>query len=114
MTTVGTQRAEMVNSFFGVDGVERIDGGFRGHTTVCRGRLRGLKSGGGADDLLAAIGAFRELFDGRSYVLVDSFGYSWNNVVMEAFDLDANAGVQQTPREYFQMYTAAFRHLSRT
>lgn len=114
MTTIGTQRASMINAFFGVDGVERIDGGFREHITVCRGRLRGLKSGGGADDLQAAISSFRNLFDGRSYVLVDSFGTAWNNVVMTAFDLDADGGVMQTPYEYFQLYTAAFQHLSRT
>jgi len=112
MVTGGTSRDAQRNTFFGVDGTEVIDGGFRSHTTTVKGRLFGLKSAGGVNDLSAAILVFRSWHDGLSHELIDMFNQAWENVRMESFNPDPM--VYQTGREYFVTYGATFEHLSRT
>lgn len=108
--TSGTTRDAQTNAYFGISGMEELDGGFRGHMTMVSGRLVGFKAAGGLGDLIAALAAFRNLFDGNAYTLVDSFGAAWNNVKMESFD--PQPPVIQTPDQWFVTYTALFKHLS--
>lgn len=94
------------NAFFGVNGKESLAGGTRGFVTIASGVLCGDTAG----DLAAALGNFWALADGRSHVLIDSFGVAWPDVTLDSFEPDEP--VRQDPtRGYFVRYSARFEHL---
>jgi hypothetical protein len=73
MTVAENPRDEQMDAYFGVNGVERKDGGSRGRVARVRGRL----GGEGAAGLLAAETLFRSYVDGVPRVLTDTIGGSW-------------------------------------
>ena len=112
MSLVETGRETQENTYFGIDGTETLDAGFRHHRTVVRGRLYGFKAAGGLSDLISAIILFRSYIDGNAYTLVDNLGLTWQNVKLESFTLDAQTGIMQSGDQWFQSYVAMFKHLS--
>ncbi len=106
MITTDQPREKQINGFFGLNGLETLDGGSRGRTT----EVRGLLEGSSAANLALTESAFRSYADGQTRVLVDNLGSTWANVCLETF---APAGrVRQSPQGvYFRTYRARFLHL---
>ncbi len=95
------------NTFPGVNGVESLTMGTRGGTTEVSGLLTGATSG----DLKTAEDAFRTTYNnGLAYTLVDTFGTSWTDVVLDSFS--PSPRVRRDPTYgYCRAYSARFRHL---
>ena len=107
MATADITRQSQVNSFFGINGLELLDGGFRGRVTRVRGVLHGASTLGlgGAENL------FRSLNDGAARTLVDTLGTAWANVRMQNFQ--PHGRVRQAPNgTFFRAYQAQFLHLA--
>jgi hypothetical protein len=106
MTTLDNPRAKQVNSFFGISGLETLDGGARGRFTDASGVL----SGSSSMMLAAAEAMFRSFNDGVARPLVDTLGTAWANVRLESFQPFGR--VKQSPYGYyFRPYRARFLHL---
>jgi hypothetical protein len=106
MNTEDHPREKQVNSFFGVSGLETLDGGSRGRYT----HASGLLFGSSAVALATAEALFRSYNDGIARILVDTFGTSWSNVRLESFLPQGR--VKQSPYGYyFRPYHARFFHL---
>jgi len=99
------QRQE--NEFAGVDGVETLTLGSRGLMTEVSGLLTGATSA----DLATAESTFRSYRDGNAYNLVDSYGTTWANVVLETFRPEGRIR-QDGYYGYLRPYRAVFRHLT--
>lgn len=107
MTTADIQRQSQVNSFFGINGLETLDGGFRGRVTKVRGVLYGTSALG----LASAENSFRSYHDGATRTLVDSLGMIWTNVRLTSFQ--PLGRVRQSPNgTFFRAYQAQFLHLA--
>ncbi len=107
MATADVARQSQVNSFFGINGLETLDGGFRGRVTKVRGVLSGSSSLG----LAAAENLFRSYNDGVARTLVDNLGMVWTNVRLMGFQ--PHGRVRQSPNgTYFRTYQAQFLHLT--
>ena len=107
MATADITRQSQVNSFFGINGLELLDGGFRGRVTKVRGVLYGASTLG----LAGAENLFRSLNDGATRTLVDSLGMAWTNVRMQSFQ--PHGRVRQAPNgTFFRAYQAQFLHLA--
>ncbi len=107
MTTTDHPRECQVNTFFGANGLESLDGGFRGRTT----RVRGVLFGRSALLLASAEGLFRSYNDGLARVLVDNLGTAWPNVRLFSFQPLGQAR-QSADGTYFRAYQAQFLHLA--
>ena len=83
MATAQTPREAQINAFFGVNGLECLDGGARGRVTFARGLL----VGNSALELNLAENLFRSYHDGQGRILVDNIGNTWPDVRMLAFNL---------------------------
>jgi hypothetical protein len=106
MSTVDQPRAKQVNSFFGLSGIEALDGGSRGRFT----EVGGLLYGPSPASLAAAESTFRSFDDGVARVLVDNLGSAWGNVCLQSFR--PMGRVRQSPYGYFfRAYKARFLHL---
>jgi hypothetical protein len=106
MSTVDSPREKQVNSFFGLSGLETLDGGSRGRVT----EVGGILYGAGPAALAGAETTFRSFDDGVSRVLVDSLGAAWGNVVLQSFR--PMGRVRQSPfGVFFRAYRARFLHL---
>jgi hypothetical protein len=106
MSTVDHPRAKQVNTYFGLSGIETLDGGSRGRFT----EVSGLLYGPGAATLAAAESTFRSFDDGVARTLVDNLGTAWGNVVLQSFR--PMGRVRQSPQGvYFRAYRARFLHL---
>ena len=106
MSTADHPRERQINSFFGLSGLETLDGGSRGRVTEVAGLLFGPSPGA----LGAAESTFRSYADGQTRALVDSLGTSWSNVRLESFQPQGR--VRQSPQGvYFRSYRARFLHL---
>ena len=109
MQTADNPRAQQQNAFFGLSGLESLDGGLRGRVTAVRGRLSGSSAGG----LAAAEDALRAFNDGAVHTLVDTLGTTWVNVKLDNFEPQGQ--VQRMPTAagviYTRAYTARFLHL---
>ena len=106
MSTVDSPREKQVNSFFGLSGLETLDGGSRGRVT----EVGGILYGAGPAALAGAETTFRSFDDGVSRVLVDSLGAAWRNVVLQSFR--PMGRVRQSPfGVFFRAYRARFLHL---
>lgn len=106
MSTVDSPREKQINSFFGLSGIETLDGGSRGRVT----EVGGILYGPGPAALAGAETTFRSFDDGVSRVLVDSLGTAWGNVVLHSFR--PMGRVRQSPfGVFFRAYKARFLHL---
>ena len=107
MTTSDNPRESQVNSFFGINGLETLDGGFRGRITNVRGVLYGQSAG----LLASAEGLIRTYNDGLARVLVDNLGTVWPNVRLLRFQPFGRIR-QSADGTYFRAYEAQFLHLA--
>ena len=106
MTTTDNPRENQLNAFFGLNGLESLDGGLRGRVTNVSGLIYSTPS--------ATLGSLEFLFrsynDGVARVLVDTLGTSWMNVRLESFTPIGR--VRQSPFGIlFRSYQARFLHL---
>lgn len=107
MATADIARQSQVNSFFGINGLETLDGGFRGRVTKVRGVLYGPTALG----LAGAENLFRSFNDGITRSLVDNMGMVWTNVRLMSFQPHGRA--RQSPDgTFFRAYQAQFFHLT--
>ena len=107
MATAQTPREAQINAFFGVNGLECLDGGARGRVTFARGLL----IGNSALELNLAENLFRSFHDGQARMLVDNMGNTWPDVRMLAF-LPVGRVRQSPSGVFFRPYVARFLHLS--
>jgi hypothetical protein len=107
MTTSDYPRETQVNSFFGINGLESLDGGFRGRIT----KANGVLSGQSAIILASAEGLFRSYNDGVVRILVDNLGTVWPNVRLLAFQPLGRVR-QSADGTYFRAYQAQFLHMT--
>lgn len=106
MTTCDNPRAKQLNAYFGLSGLESLDGGSRGRTT----NVSGLLYGESPAALAAVESQFRALNDGTSHTLVDTLGTVWPNVRLESFEPQGR--VRRSPTGIlFRAYSARFLHL---
>lgn len=107
METGQQPREAQVNAYFGLSGLERLDGGSRGlHTSVT-----GLLIADEAAGLAAAEALFRSFNDGKARLLVDTLGAVWPNVVYHEFRPHGKVGRTADGR-CFRSYQATFFHLT--
>ena len=106
MSTADFPREKQINAYFGISGLEALDGGLRGRST----NVMGLLSGPVAAGLAGAEALFRSYNDGVARTLVDQFGTSWANVRLELF-LPWGRVKQSPSGYYFRPYHARFLHL---
>lgn len=107
MVTSNIERSVQENSFFGVDGVETLDGGFRGRITTASGILFGDSPSACA----SAVETFRSFDDGAYDTLVDTAGFSWDFVRLRTFHPQERAYFN-TGLGWCRNYTATFHHLA--
>jgi hypothetical protein len=106
MNTADNPRERQLNSFFGLSGLESLDGGLRGRVT----QVSGLLYGNSPAALAAAESQFRTFNDGVARTLVDTLGITWTNVCLEAFQPQGR--IRQSPSGIlFRAYKARFLHL---
>lgn len=106
MLTADNPREKQLNAFFGLSGLESLDGGLRGRVT----RVSGLLYGSSPLALAGAEATFRSFNDGTTRTLVDTLGVSWPSVRLEAFEPQGK--VRQSPGGIlFRAYQARFLHL---
>lgn len=107
MSTSPLTRAQQTNSFFGLSGVEIIDGGSRGMATDATGFLYG--------NSLAALSAsenhFRSMSDGIARPFVDMMGTIWSNVLLQAYRPRGRI-LCSANGYYLRAYQARFFHLN--
>jgi hypothetical protein len=106
MSTADNTRESQTNTFFGLSGLETLDGGFRGRLT----RVRGVLSGISALGLAEAEGLFRSYNDGVARLLVDTSGTAWPNVKLRTFQPQGRVR-QSINGTFFRAYQATFQHL---
>lgn len=79
MNTAANPKSRQINAYPGADGLEVLDHGSRGGTTVVEGAIGSVSAPG----LSAAEQSLRSLqVDGGAYVLVDTLGRSWGGVIL--------------------------------
>jgi hypothetical protein len=106
MTTVDNPREKQLNAFFGLSGLESLDGGSRGRVT----HVTGLLFGGSPAFLANVEVRFRSFNDGITRPLVDTLGITWPNVRLESFQPEGR--IRQSPGGMlFRSYKARFLHL---
>src|SRR5438067_2091534 len=91
MSTADNPRERQLNAFFGLGGLERLDGGSRGRVT----QVTGLLYGNSPYALAAAESLFRSFNDGVARPLVDTLGSTWANVCLESFQPQGR--IRQSP-----------------
>lgn len=107
MATASVERERQINAFFGLQGVESIDGGFRRRITTANG----LHVCNSAAELAAVQELFRSYEDENAYPLVDTRGVAWSNVVLLGFN--PSGKIMRSPSgRALQYYSAQFLHLS--
>jgi hypothetical protein len=107
MDTSDNPRANQLNAFAGLSGVESLDLGFRGRYTTVNGLLFGTN----VSNLAVAVALFRSYNDGLAYVLVDTLGVSWANVKLDTFQ-PSDRGMTMFGIGCFKKYSARFIHLT--
>lgn len=106
MATADNPRENQLNAYFGLSGLESIDGGGRGRATQASGLLHGRSPG----ELAAAEARFRSFNDGIARPLTDTLGLVWPNVRLVFFQPQGR--VRQSPSGvFFRSYQARFLHL---
>ncbi|GAC1470641.1 MAG: hypothetical protein NVSMB9_15910 [Isosphaeraceae bacterium] len=107
MSTTDHTRERQLNSYFGVSGLEAIDGGLRGRTTI----VSGLLYANSASALAGSESLFRSYNDGVARTLIDQFGTIWSNVRLELFHPQGRVK-QSSAGYYLRPYQARFLHLA--
>src|SRR5689334_1561156 len=106
MITADNPREKQLNAYFGLSGLESLDGGSRGRVT----HVTGLLYGNSAASLVSAESLFRSFNDGIVRPLVDTLGMAWPNVRLESFQPQGR--IRQSPGGIlFRSYKARFLHL---
>ncbi len=106
MSTADHPREKQINSYFGLSGLETLDGGSRGRVTSVGGVLVGRTPA----ELAQAEATFRTYSDGLTRDLSDSLGTTWTNVRLESFQ--PLGRIRQSPQGmFFRSYRAQFLHL---
>jgi hypothetical protein len=106
MMTADNPREHQLNAFFGLSGLESLDGGSRGRVTHVSGMLYGATPA----SLATAESLFRSYNDGIARPLVDTLGTAWSSVRLEFFQPQGR--IRQSPAGYlFRAYKARFLHL---
>lgn len=106
MSTADNPREKQLNAFFGLSGLESLDGGSRGRVT----HVTGLLYGNSPASLASAEALFRSFNDGVARPLVDTLGMTWTSVRLESFRPQGR--VRQSPAGMlFRSYKARFLHL---
>ena len=107
MSTAEVPRENQLNGFFGVNGFESIDGGYRGRVT----RAKGVLTGATASALGSAEGWFRSFNDGIARPLVDTLGVVWPATRLVAFQPSGRVR-RSAYGVFFRAYQAQFFHLA--
>ncbi|WP_435021276.1 hypothetical protein TA3x_002289 [Tundrisphaera sp. TA3] len=107
MITAEVPRENQLNGFFGVNGFESIDGGYRGRVT----RVKGVLSGSSAAGLGAAEALFRSFNDGIARPLVDTLDVLWPSTRLVAFQPSGRVR-RSAYGVHFRAYQAQFFHLA--
>ena len=107
MSTADNPRESQVNTFFGLNGVEALDGGFRGRITT----VQGVMYGESAAMLAGAEGTFRSFNDGVTRILIDNLGGFWPSVRLLTFQPHGRVR-QSADGVFFRAYQAQFLHLA--
>src|SRR5438105_3658514 len=106
MSTADNPREKQLNAFFGLGGLESLDGGSRGRVT----QVSDLLYGSSPFALAAAESLFRSFNDGVARPLVDTLGTTWTSVCLESFQPQGR--IRQSPAGIlFRPYRARFLHL---
>jgi hypothetical protein len=106
MATADNPRERQLNAYFGLSGLESLDGGLRGRYT----QATGLLYGDSASALATAEGLFRSFNDGIARPLVDTLGVTWPSVCLVSFQPQGR--IRQSPAgTLFRSYKARFLHL---
>lgn len=106
MVTADNPREKQLNAYFGLSGLESLDGGLRGRFTQVTGLLYGTSPAG----LANSESLFRSFNDGVARVLVDTLGMSWTSVRLDFFQPQGR--VRRSPGGVlFRAYKARFLHL---
>lgn len=103
--TVDNPRSEQLNKFFGLSGLERLDGGMSGRFTLASGVLYGATLGA----LAFSRESFRAFNNGQAYSLIDTAGVTWAYVVLESFEPAERILSDSTG--FYLPYKARFKHL---
>jgi hypothetical protein len=105
--TTDRARESQLNAYFGIGGIESLDGGSRGRIT----NVSGVLFAPSAAALASTEAAFRGYVDGIDRDLVDDLGSRWSNVLLESFQPQGR--IRRTPDGlYFHPYRARFLHLT--
>jgi hypothetical protein len=106
MVTADNPRERQLNAFFGLSGLEALDGGLRGRSTHATGLLYGASQVA----LATAESLFRSFNDGVARPLVDTLGVTWPAVCLVSFQPQGR--IRQSPGGVlFRTYKARFLHL---
>ncbi len=107
IATSDNERSTQTNAFFGLQGIEELDGGFRGRVT----QATGLLYAGTPAALANIMNVFRSYQDGAYYTLVDNDGTTWLNVRLRGLQFNP-AGIAHSQLGYVRAYQAIFHHLT--
>ena len=106
MVTADNPREKQLNAYFGLSGLESLDGGLRGRITQASGLLFGVSP----VSLAVSESLFRSFNDGAARVLIDTLGVSWTSVRLDFFQPQGR--VRRSPSGVlFRAYKARFLHL---
>ncbi len=106
MATTDNPRERQINAFFGLSGLESLDGGLRGRNTLATGLLYG----GSSVELATVESLFRSFNDGVARPLIDTLGVAWLGVCLVSFQPQGR--IRQSPGGVlFRAYKARFLHL---
>ncbi|WP_337176953.1 hypothetical protein [Paludisphaera sp.] len=105
---VAKPRAQQTVAFFGVSGIQVLDGGGRGRIFL----IRGVLTAPSLAALGAAEGRFHDYADGVARVLVDNRGRAWPNVVFKGELVPDARGAISTGSGWALPYRAAFHGLT--
>ncbi|MCA1684591.1 MAG: hypothetical protein LC745_01115 [Planctomycetia bacterium] len=106
MATADNPRERQLNAFFGLSGLESLDGGLRGRST----HVTGLLYGESPAALASAESLFRSFNDGVARALVDTLGATWSSVCLVSFQPQGR--IRRSPAGVlFRTYKARFLHL---
>jgi hypothetical protein len=106
MSTAENPRENQLNAYFGLSGLESLDGGARGRAT----HVSGLLFGDSPAALASAESIFRSYNDGIARPLTDTLGAVWLNVRMESFQPQGRVR-RSASGMFFRTYQARFLHL---
>lgn len=104
MATSVMAPATQRNNFFGLNNTENLAGGFRGRVTTVQGLLYGATS----TDLSDQEVVFGSYADGLGRDLVDMYGRTWNDVVLDSFEPTGKP--MQDGSGWYRTYRATFLH----